>query len=102
MTVVVRDIHYHTINIDQLQVLLGYVESDLHDHSRQATAFSLLRAILQRRLTVNDMHDVMERIEKLSVSSEAQNVRMQCRQVSARHVAQSIGSNHFFEHATYD
>ena len=47
MTVMVRDIQYHSINTKQLQVLLGYAEQDIHDYSRQATAFSLLKVRLQ-------------------------------------------------------
>ena len=43
MTVLVRDVQYHTITTDQLRVLLLYVEEDIHDSSRQATAFSLLK-----------------------------------------------------------
>ena len=50
MTVLVRDIKYHSISTEQLQVLLGYVEQDIHDHTRQATAFSLLKVRLGRSL----------------------------------------------------
>ena len=50
MTVLVRDIKYHSISTEQLQVLLGYVEQDIHDHTRQATAFSLLKVSLGRSL----------------------------------------------------
>ena len=46
MTVLVRDIKYHSISTEQLQVLLGYVEQDVHDYTRQATAFSLLKVRL--------------------------------------------------------
>ncbi len=43
VTVLVRDVHYHTIDEKQLRVLLGYAEQDIHDYSRQATAFPLLK-----------------------------------------------------------
>ncbi len=38
-----RDVEYHKIDKKQLQVLLGYAEQDIHDHTRQATAFTLLK-----------------------------------------------------------
>lgn len=43
MTVLVRDVDYHTISTSQLQVLLVYCEQDMHDFTRQATAFTLLK-----------------------------------------------------------
>ena len=43
MTVVVRDVRSVHVTNEQLLVLLGYVEQDLNDHTRQATAFGLLR-----------------------------------------------------------
>ncbi len=39
----VRDVKQHSIDEDQLKVLLTYVEEDIHDYNRQATAFSLLK-----------------------------------------------------------
>ena len=39
----VRDVQYHLIDSKQLQVLLGYAEQDIHDYTRQATAFTLLK-----------------------------------------------------------
>ena len=42
----VRDVDYHTIKMEELKVLLTYAEQDIHDHTRQATAFSLLKVSL--------------------------------------------------------
>ncbi|XP_078664356.1 small subunit processome component 20 homolog isoform X2 [Branchiostoma floridae x Branchiostoma belcheri] len=81
LTVLVRDVKYHSIDQDQLRVLLQYAEQDIMDYTRQATAFSLLKAILSRKLVVPEMHDVMGRIAELSIKSELDNVRVQCRQV---------------------
>lgn len=43
VTVLVRDIKFHTIDNSQLQVLLTFCEEDLHDYKRQSTAFTLLK-----------------------------------------------------------
>ncbi|XP_064627386.1 small subunit processome component 20 homolog [Lineus longissimus] len=81
VTVLVRDVKYHVINTEQLQILLGYAEEDIHDYTRQATAFSLLQAILSRKLHIPEMVDVMTKISKLSITSDSPHVRRQCRQV---------------------
>nr|CAD7441852.1 unnamed protein product [Timema bartmani] len=81
VTVLVRDVKSHNISEEQLKTLLLYAEQDIHDHSRQATAFSLLKAILSRKLVVPEMGEVMNKVAVLSVTSELGHVRMQARQV---------------------
>ena len=82
MTVVVRDLKYHTISTEQLQVLLTYAEEDIHDHTRQGTAFGLLKAIVSRKLNVPELGEVILKLEKLSVTAHSPHARLQCRQVS--------------------
>ena len=81
MAVLVKDIKYHTIDSEQLKVLLLYVEQDMHDHDRQATAFGLLKAIISRKLIIPEIHDVMVKISELSITSEAEHIRLQSRLV---------------------
>lgn len=38
-----KSVTKNCISDKQLQVLLGYAEEDIYDHSRQATAFGLLK-----------------------------------------------------------
>ncbi|XP_064794551.1 small subunit processome component 20 homolog isoform X3 [Oncorhynchus masou masou] len=52
ITILIKNMKTHTITVTQLQVLLGYVEEDIYDQSRQATTFGLLKAILSRKLVV--------------------------------------------------
>ena len=51
----VRDVKQHTIDEKQLQVLLTYAEEDMHDHTRQATAFGLLKV---SRKTGSPLHQL--------------------------------------------
>lgn len=81
MAVLVRDVKHYQITTDQLRTLLLYVEQDLHDHDRRATAFSLLKAIITRKLSIKEIHDVMDRVAKLSITSEMDHVRTQSRQI---------------------
>ncbi|XP_068083874.1 small subunit processome component 20 homolog [Anabrus simplex] len=81
VTVLVRDVQFHTISPDQLKALLLYAEQDMHDHSRQASAFSLLKAVMARKLIVPEMHDVMNKVATLSITSDLPHVRTQARQV---------------------
>ncbi|GLV33838.1 uncharacterized protein CBL_11277 [Carabus blaptoides fortunei] len=81
MAVLVRDVKYHTIDTEQLKALLLYTEQDLHDFERQATAFALLKAIILRKLIIPEIHDVMNKVAELSITSELPHVRLQCRQV---------------------
>ena len=46
MTVIIRNHKHFKVAEKQLQVLLGFVEEDIHDHSKQGAAFPLLKVIL--------------------------------------------------------
>jgi U3 small nucleolar RNA-associated protein 20 len=65
-----------------MKALLLYAEQDMHDFNRQATAFALLKAVLARKLVAPEMHDVMDKVAKLSITSEHAHIRLQARQVS--------------------
>ncbi|XP_011495601.1 PREDICTED: small subunit processome component 20 homolog [Ceratosolen solmsi marchali] len=81
MSVLVRDVKHFVVKSDQLKVLLMYAEQDLYDSDKQATAFGLLKAIIHRKLFISEMHQVMENVATLSITSELDNVRKQARAV---------------------
>ncbi|XP_051172265.1 small subunit processome component 20 homolog [Leptopilina boulardi] len=80
-SVIVRDVKHFTINEDQLKLLILYAEQDLHDSEKQATAYGLLRAIINRKLIVPEMHEVMKKVAILIVTSELDHVKQQSRQI---------------------
>jgi U3 small nucleolar RNA-associated protein 20 len=81
----VREVEYHNISKEQLRLLLLYAERDIQaDSSRQATAFTLLKAILKRRMNSPELQQVIKTIAELSVTSPMNHVRQQSRQVKIR------------------
>lgn len=81
MSVLVRDVKYFDIDADQLRILILYAEQDLHDSDKHATAFTLLKAIIHRKMIIAEMHTVMEKVAMLSITSELEHVKLQSRSV---------------------
>ncbi|XP_012535697.1 small subunit processome component 20 homolog [Monomorium pharaonis] len=81
MSVIVRDVKYFSIDADQLKILILYAEQDLHDSDKYATAFTLLKAIIHRKMIIPEMYTVMEKVAMLSITSELEHVKLQSRSV---------------------
>lgn len=77
----VRYVTSHTIDTDQLRILLTYSEQALFDPKQQAIAFGVLKAILRKKMTLEELPDVMLRVAELSVKAEGVPVRAQSRKV---------------------
>lgn len=86
MSVIVREVDSYSLSQEQLRVLLMYAEQDIHDSSRQAVAFTLVKAILTRRLTSPELHPLMEKVAGLAITSEMEHVRAQARQTTLQYV----------------
>lgn len=71
----------HTIDTDQLRVLLTYSEQALFDPKQQSIAFGVLKAVLRRKLNLEELPDVMMRVAELCIKSEVVPVRVQSRKV---------------------
>ena len=82
LTVLIRDVTYHSITEKQLHVLLVFVKQDLDDFTRQAVAFSILKAIISRKLVDPELENIVREVRQMSVVSDAANVRQQCRQIT--------------------
>lgn len=82
VAVLVRDVKYHQLSKVQQRTLILYCEQDIHNYSRQAIAFSLLKAILGRKLQLPELNAVMEKVARISITADIDNVRLQARQVS--------------------
>jgi U3 small nucleolar RNA-associated protein 20 len=80
ISTMIRDCEFYELDNEHLQILLHYVERNLYDSNRQASAFNLLKAIFSRQLQCDEMIEVVTKVMKLSIQSESTNVRLQSRQ----------------------
>ena len=72
---------FDTMSQQQLRLLLQYAEHDLDDYTRHGVAFTLLKAVLRRRLKCPQLSELISRCQQLSVTSTEPTVRQQCRSV---------------------
>ncbi|KAL0280213.1 UNVERIFIED_CONTAM: hypothetical protein PYX00_001577 [Menopon gallinae] len=80
LCVIMRDTNRNGIDVEKLKILLVYVEQDIYDNHRQASAFNILKTILKMKLDVPELNDLIKKVAELSISSELAHVRLQARQ----------------------
>ncbi|PAV92030.1 hypothetical protein WR25_22695 [Diploscapter pachys] len=66
-----------------ISLLLSYVEADILDADRQATAFSLIKAIVKKNIKHSKIPEVMQRLSELCIQSSLKHIRAQCRETLA-------------------
>lgn len=98
MSVIVRDVKYFSIDADQLKILVLYAEQDLHDSDKHATAFTLLKAIIHRKMIIPEMHTVMEKVAKLSITTELEHIRLQSRSLFYSYLMEYPLGKHLDKH----
>lgn len=60
---------------DQVRALLTYIEQDIHDTSRQGTAFATLHSLLKKRCESPELPEIMVKLSDLLVTTEDETVR---------------------------
>ncbi|XP_054720944.1 small subunit processome component 20 homolog [Uloborus diversus] len=86
LTMLVRDTSYHELSEEQLQSLLSYIEQDIYDYTRQATAFSLLKAILSKKLKAPELRGILSKVAEMAITAEQEYIKSQCRQVCLQYI----------------
>ncbi|KAJ2685344.1 U3 snoRNP protein [Coemansia sp. RSA 1285] len=64
---------------NQLRDLIDFIRPDIEEPERQGTAFSLIRAILTRRMIVDSLYTLLDTIRELMITAQASNMREMCR-----------------------
>ena len=82
---------YHELTEDQLRALVLYCEHDVvaaesTSADRQPTAFSMLKALLNRKFQSKEIADLMEKVFQLSIKSPMEAVRSSCRQLALQYL----------------
>ncbi|KAF9352003.1 U3 snoRNP protein, partial [Mortierella sp. NVP85] len=79
LAVSIRECKKVVVKEEQLTMLLNMIQPDLEEPERQTTTFSLVRAIVSRKLVVPEMYDLMMNISEIMVTSQSQQAREECR-----------------------
>ncbi|KAL3089772.1 hypothetical protein niasHT_020214 [Heterodera trifolii] len=80
LTQVVRNVPPTLLSGARLQLLFNYVETDILDVHKQTTAFSLLKAIIGRKIDDKSLSGIVTYLSELAITSPSANIRSQCRQ----------------------
>ncbi|TIB69218.1 hypothetical protein E3P77_00646 [Wallemia ichthyophaga] len=81
LAVLLREVKNATIKEEELKHLLNLIKPDLEEHDRQHTLFILLKAIVNRKLIVPEIYEMMERVAEVMVTNQSSHVRDQCRNI---------------------
>lgn len=75
MTSFIRNVNYHSLDIEQTKTLLMYAEHDIHDYEKQGTAFLLLKAILAAKYDLGEIKPIMKKVLEISITNESPRAR---------------------------
>ncbi|KAG7447295.1 uncharacterized protein BT62DRAFT_948312 [Guyanagaster necrorhizus] len=81
LATIIRDRPAVDVKEKDLIFLLEVLSPDLEEPSRQATVFTLLRAIVSRKFVVPEIYDLMEKVSETMVASQSPQVQELCRGV---------------------
>ncbi|KAI9595434.1 armadillo-type protein [Syncephalis fuscata] len=81
LTVVIRQCPQVTVSEVQLTFLVNLIKPDIEETEKQTTTFNLIRAMVARKFVSPEVYDLMDAIRELLVTSQTDQVRIQCRQI---------------------
>ncbi|KAI0937862.1 hypothetical protein AcW1_003904 [Taiwanofungus camphoratus] len=81
LATILRDQPNAQVKEKDLVYLLELLSPDLEDPSRQASVFTMLRAIISRKFVVPEIYDLMDRVSEIMVTSQSSQVQELCRSV---------------------
>jgi len=69
---------YLQFDSDQIQALLSYIEQDLNDPTRQATAFRTLYSLVRKKCDSPELPTVLKKVAESLVTSDDDTIRLNC------------------------
>ncbi|KAJ6608583.1 armadillo-type protein [Mycena sp. CBHHK59/15] len=81
LATILRDGSSVQVKEKDLVYLLELLSPDLEEPSRQASVFTMLRAIVARKFVVPEIYDVMDKVSEIMVTSQSPQVQELCRSV---------------------
>eukprot|EP00124_Ichthyophonus_hoferi_P003712 Ihof_evm2s341 gene=Ihof_evmTU2s341 len=75
LTTIIRDYPSYHVPEDHLRHLLSVAKTDLEATERQSSTFSMLRAIVARKLVVPEVYDLMTQVSEMAVRSTVSSTR---------------------------
>ena len=71
LATILRDSPTAQVKEKDLVYLLDLLSPDLEDPSRQASVFSMLRAIVSRKFVVPEIYDLMDKVSEIMVTNQS-------------------------------
>ena len=81
LAAILRDQPSAQIKEKDLVFLLELLSPDLEEPARQASVFTMLKAIVARKFVVPEIYDLMERVSEIMVTNQSPSVQEQCRAI---------------------
>jgi U3 small nucleolar RNA-associated protein 20 len=81
LATILRDFPNAQVREKDLVFLLELLSPDLEDHERQATVFTMLRAIVARKFVVPEIYVIMDKVGEIMVTGQSPQVQGLCRGV---------------------
>ncbi|RHY18543.1 hypothetical protein DYB25_002872 [Aphanomyces astaci] len=78
LSVLIRERSEFRLDDGQLRGLLSFLRHDVEEMDHQNATFTLLKAVLGRRLVVAEVYDLMVRVGEMMVQSQVATVRANC------------------------
>jgi U3 small nucleolar RNA-associated protein 20 len=81
LATILRDDPRAQVKEKDLVYLLELLSPDLEESSRQASVFTMLRAIVSRKFVVPEIYDIMDKVSEIMITSQSRSVQEQCRNI---------------------
>lgn len=81
LATILRDQPAAQMKENDLVFLLELLSPDLEEPARQASVFTMLKAIVARKFVVPEIYDLMDRVSEIMVTSQSSSVQEQCRAI---------------------